>query len=409
LATWSGPKASARSETKKSFNLLSEKINALPPKARREAWDAFPDTLKAVAKAKLSGYIPDDIYPHVKRLTTAEQFWSALEEEGLEADRALVDDTLADSIKQAYGGLIDFDDQIFMSTLFGGSFPRFPLVIGDELQDFSEINIAMLERLVTQRFIGVGDSNQSIYKFRGAKSTSMAILKERFNMTEMGLSISFRCPIAVIENARFRAPHMQWPEWAKRGAIRRLEAWNVEDIPDGSAIICRNNGPLFRLAFKLLRARRGVKLVGFDVGPGLVRTLKKLGPEHMTASQTLEAIDMWERGKLESGKGEATVRDKAECLRVFCDFGSSMAEILAWVEEIFKTSGPIQLLSGHKAKGLEWDHVFHLDPWRIPSPFARSDEDLEQEQNVRYVIETRAKDTLYFVDSLNFGVSRDQE
>jgi len=65
--------------------------------------------------------------------------------------------------------------------------------------------------------------------------------------------------------------------------------------------------------------------------------------------------------------------------------------------------GPIQLLSGHKAKGLEWETVYHLDPQRIPSPWSRSDEDLEQEFNVRYVIETRAKDALYFVRLDNFN------
>lgn len=393
--------------TKKSYEILSEKINALKPRERREAWDCFPETLKAVAKAKIAGYIPDGTYEHAKRLTASEDFWASLDDE--EVDQVLVDETLTESIRQAYNGHIDFDDQIFMSTLFGGSFPRFPLILCDEVQDFSAINIEMLNRLVTQRLCAVGDPNQSIYRFRGAQSTSMAVLKDRFQMREMTLSISFRCPIEVIKNARFRAPHMMWPEWAKQGRVVRLEGWNAEDIPDGAAILCRNNAPLFKLGFQLLRKHRGIKLVGFDVGPNLIRTLKKLGPETLTREEVLRAIDRWEAEKLLSSKGEATVRDKAECLRVFCDFGTIMAEIIAWVEELFKTSGPIQLLSGHKSKGLEWDHVYHLDPWRIPSPFAVTDEDLEQEQNVRYVIETRAKDTLYFVDSMLFGVRDEQD
>jgi hypothetical protein len=53
------------------------------------------------------------------------------------------------------------------------------------------------------------------------------------------------------------------------------------------------------------------------------------------------------------------------------------------------------LLSGHKTKGLEWETVYHLDAQRIPSPWSREGEALEQEYNVRYVIETRAKNALY--------------
>jgi hypothetical protein len=47
----------------------------------------------------------------------------------------LIDSVLTDSIRLAYEGQIDFDDQIYMPTLFGGTFPRFPLVMVDEAQD----------------------------------------------------------------------------------------------------------------------------------------------------------------------------------------------------------------------------------------------------------------------------------
>ena len=64
--------------------------------------------------------------------------------------------------------------------------------------------------------------------------------------------------------------------------------------------------------------------------------------------------------------------------------------------------GPIQLCSGHKAKGLEWDTVFHLDPWRVPSKFAKKPEDQEQELNIRYVIETSPKDSLFLTKVEDF-------
>ncbi len=392
--------------TKKSFELLKGKVDALPRTQRREAYDSFSTILRLIGKAKLSGYIPTGKFPNAKRLTdTLEGLGSngGWIEEDEETDWTfLVDEVLTDSIKLAYQGQIDFDDQIYMPTLFGGTFPRFPLVMVDEAQDLSALNHAMLDKLVTQRLIAVGDPYQSIYGFRGAVHSGMSRLQERFSMVQMGLSISFRCPKSIIERARFRAPHMQWPEWAKEGSVVQLDKWSAADLPDAAAVICRNNAPLFYLALRLLRAGRGVQLVGSDLGPGLVRALKKLGPESMTQTEVLDAIDSWEAEALRKTKSKAATKDKAECLRVFANFGDTLNAATAYAEGLFRSTGPIQLLSGHKAKGLEWETVYHLDPWRIPSPFADSEEDREQELNVRYVIETRAKESLYLCNMEDF-------
>lgn len=390
-------------DTKKSYNILKGLVDALPRSQKSEAYESFSDILKLVGGAKLAGYIPEGLSTG-KPLIEASAFWEDIDEDLAEVGRDLVDRALKESITQAYSGLIDFDDQIYMSTLFGGTFPKYGLVLVDEAQDLSALNHAMLEKLVTNRLIAVGDPYQSIYAFRGAMTSSMATLQTKFAMREMNLSISFRCPRAIVERARFRAPHMLYPEWAKEGRVddqtigEEHKVWHAELIPDGAAVICRNNAPLFRLAFALIRAGRGVSIVGSDIGPSLVKALKKLGPETLNEEQAHAAIDAWEKEKLQKAKGKATVKDKAECLRVFVSVGHSLAGAIAYAESIFRSSGPIQLLSGHKSKGLEWDHVFHLDPGRIPSPYCVTDEELEQEYNVQYVIETRAKDSLTLIN-----------
>lgn len=385
-------------DTKKNYNLVKEHIDGLPRHQREDAWDNFGDITKAISKAKLNGYIPPDLKMG-RSLLSRDDFYGALDEAPDEWFMSLVDKCLAQSIKMAYGGLIDFDDQIYMSTLFGGSFPSFPRVLADEVQDFSRLNQAMLERLVLHgTWLGaVGDSNQSIYAFRGADTKSMEWLCERFNMHRMGLSVSFRCPIAVVQNAHSRVPHMRWPSWAKPGRVEHLHEWQAADIPDNSAIICRNNAPLLSCALALLRAGRGVHLVGTDLGPQLVRTLKKLGPEDMKQEKVYAAIDLWEQDKLRKARNPDAATDKAECLRVFAGFGQTLRAAIAHCEYLFSERGAIQLLSGHKAKGLEWSTVYHLDPHRIPSPWSREGEPLQQELNVRYVIETRAKEALFFV------------
>lgn len=390
-----------RLEKDKSFMILKEVIGAL--KNRDALKDLFPQTLKAIGLAKANGYVPVDapFLGLIDREAFAELVGDGWEElSGAQLD--VIDNVLMESIRQSYNGVIDYDDQIYMSTLAGGIFPEFPLVLVDEAQDLSLLNHALLQKLVKHRVIAVGDPFQSIYAFRGAASDSMRRLRNTFSMVEMELSVSFRCPRAIVRRARSRAPHMQWFGEAPEGAIDVLSEWSASDIPDGAAIICRNNAPLFYLALTLIRAGRGVKLVGSDLGPGLVRLLKKIGKEGMSRERLHQAIDQWEtetKAKAKTSRHSA-IEDRADCIRVFADFGTSFQEAVAYAEHLFGTGGPIQLLSAHKSKGLEWDTVFHLDPWRVPSKWAvlRGNEGdnsgLEQELNLQYVITTRAKSRL---------------
>ena len=98
------------------------------------------------------------------------------------------------------------------------------------------------------------------------------------------------------------------------------------------------------------------------------------------------------------------ISDRAACLRVFAEAGDSKNAAVAFAKHIFAAAGPITLLTGHKSKGEEWDTVYHLSPSLVPSPWARKAAEtgdstqLEQELNLRYVIETRAKKELYLVE-----------
>src|SRR5215471_2922630 len=392
-------------DTKKNYNLVKDGIDRLGRREKEMAWDCFSDMTKAIASAKLSGYIPKGL--PAAPLISEDEFFGHLDEEPEGFFIQIVNEALRTGIKQAYAGLIDFDDQIYMPTLFGGSFPSFPRVMVDEAQDLSALNHEMIRRLVTRDLIAVGDPNQSIYAFRGAVTSSMSRLKSAFSMHEMTLSISFRCPISGIKRQQDRVPHMKWAPWAIEGQIETLPSWAAKEIPDASAIICRNNAPLFSCALQLIRAGRGCHLVGTDLGPQLIKTLKKFGDASMTQEKVYEAIDGWERDKLRKSRNAASVSDKAECLRVFAEFGPTLGAAIAYAEHLFAAKGPIQLLSGHKAKGLEWDTIYHLDPHRIPSPWCKEGEALEQEFNVRYVIETRFKKEMFLVRLEDFNNGQD--
>ena len=116
--------------------------------------------------------------------------------------------------------------------------------------------------------------------------------------------------------------------------------------------------------------------------------MRKLGDEGMSQSDTVSAIDHWLEEKL--SRESKTAPDIAECMKVFALASGSLGSAIRYAEHLFAQTGTVHFSTGHKAKGLEWDHVYHLDAWRIG--------DDEQEQNLSYVINTRSKDRLYMID-----------
>lgn len=376
-------------DKKKTVNILREVAKEFKGRDSDNLYDAFWDIRDAVGWAKISGYVPEGKYPQAKRLITQEAFYETLPEEYSPFCKSVVDHVLTTSIKAAYGGLIDYDDQIYMPTLFGGSFPRFPLVVIDEAQDLNAINHAMLEKLVRGRLFAAGDRWQSIYGFRGAVRGGMDILQAKFNMSQRKLTNTFRCPEAVVAIARERVP--EYKSRKPGGKYEVLSKLYPKEIPDNAAIICRNNAPLFKTAFQLLRSGRSVTVAGSDIGPKILAIMSKLGEDEVSQERTLNLINDWLDQKLQKNKDQATVYDMAECMKVFARQGKTLGQAIAWGESLFTQQGSLTLLTGHKAKGLEWDVVYHLDPQLI-----KSGED--QEENLRYVIRTRAKQELYEVN-----------
>jgi len=374
-------------DAKKTSNLLRQLIKELPKAHQGEAWDVYHEVIAAIALAKAYGYVPEGAYRTATRLVSRSELSLHLDSSLDELGWQLLDQTLSLSIRTAYAGSLDFNDQLYMPALFGGTFPRFPLIMVDELQDLSPVNHAMLDKLATGRIIGVGDPWQSIYGFRGAKQAGMADAQTRFKMTPLDLSVSFRCPRAIVEAAHWRVPHFKWKK--EGGLVASLSSLSGDSIPDDSTFICRNNAPLFRLAVACLSHSRSVSVSGSEIGPRLIGIMQKLGDPSISRSQTLAAINVWLEDKL--SKDSKTADDLASCMRVFAEHSNSLAGAIATAEHVLAQRGSIQMMTGHKAKGLEFDRVYFLDPW-----LCRED---EQDRNLRYVIQTRAKQSLFEIDS----------
>lgn len=382
----------------KVYDLTSAYISALADaKLKSELYETMAETMRWVRQGKSSGYIPDSFTSYAKRLLDDDAFFAELPVEPTDDQIDLVRTVSLKSLSLGFQGEIDYDDQILLPTVFPASFTQYPQVLLDEAQDMSELNFEMLRKIAKKRLIAVGDECQAIYGFRGAHANSMSMLQDKFAMTPYVLSISFRCPQSVVAEARWRAPHMQWPSWAKPGTVRHLPSWSASDLPEEAAIICRNNAPLFATAIRLLKNGRYPELIGNDLGKALIKILKSFGFGGLPQAEVLSAIQVWKEEKLEKSREKGKIIDQAECLKVFAEAGTNLADAIAYAENIFRQSGPIKLMTGHKSKGLEFNDVFILDRHLVDEKNKES-----QDRNLLYVMQTRAKNSLTYIDSERF-------
>ena len=376
-------------ETKKTYNIFRQIVDNAPGEHRDAIWSVYSEVSQAVAMAKALGYVPEGGYPSARRLLSQSQFHSALDETPDDLSADLIDAILIKSIRQSYDGLLDYNDQVYMPAVFGGVFPKFPLVLVDEYQDLSPVNHLLLERLVKGRLIGVGDPWQNIYGFRGARAGGMDSATEHYRCSGFPLSISFRCPSEIVKNVHWRVPHFKWIN--EGGRVDCPVKFTAEDFADDSTVLCRNNAPLLACAFRLLGSGHSINVAGSDIGPRLVAQMKKLGNGSMNRDGMLSAIADWEAEKL--AKESKSAPDMAACMRIFAGHGSTLDQAIAYADHLFKQQGRIYLSTIHKAKGLEWDNVYYLDPWLVrknPS---------DQDKNLDYVASTRSRDRLTEIDS----------
>lgn len=107
------------------------------------------------------------------------------------------------------GELRDFADDLWFTSLFANEihWPKYDVILADEVQDFSESQKIMLNKLAEQGAIvvAVGDPAQSIYKFRGADHLAFNNLKEMLTgisedkNVEKTLTRNFRSKRAILD------------------------------------------------------------------------------------------------------------------------------------------------------------------------------------------------------------------
>jgi DNA helicase-2/ATP-dependent DNA helicase PcrA len=317
----------------------------------------------------------------------------------------LAREALARSTKIALeDGQVDFDDLLYISLLYPHRFPRYPTIIVDEAQDLNTLQHLMVARILrpSGRVIAAGDRSQAIFGFRGALHDSYDQLINRFSMQRLPLTVSFRCPRAVVREAKRFVPEIESAPLAPEGAVLKHNSLSIYDVPH--TVICRNNAPLVNLALKLLVAGRSAEVAGREIGQGLISLTKHITKKNLKRDEFISRLLQWaEREKERRPRARGNINDKAAALRALAEAHSDLDGVQQHLLKLYpnpkdKNYRPaeVRLSTIHKAKGLEFPEVLFLDPQLLPSKYAEQDWELTQENNLAYVGITRAQQVLHY-------------
>lgn len=401
-AWWQFVRRKTSVDGKKVYGILNDIVRSyqdeLTESEMQELWEDFSDMMKAVASGKNSGWLPEQFEGHWRPLVDDLPFFDSLERDFAPIQQDIIKAASVESFKQAlFKGILDFDDMIFCPAICAVSWPAPSVVLVDEAQDLSPINHHVIRKIVRKkRIILVGDPYQAIYGFRGASTESMQIMIDTFSAATLPLTLTFRCPKNVVANVHWRASDMRSSK--EGGEVQRPATWKQEDLRDGDAIICRNNAPLFSLAIRLIKAGRLPEIAGRDLAAPLTKIMEKLSKDKtITTSNANELLDEWKKKQLARARdgAEAQIHDKASCIRVIFDQTETLSDAIVYLKHLLSRDGRIRLMTGHKAKGLEFERVWFLDSF-LCNPL------YEQDLNLKYVIETRSENFLSYVMSDSF-------
>lgn len=143
--------------------------------------------------------------------------------------------------------LIDFDDMlVYCKELFeqrkdilAGWQGRFPYILIDEFQDINQVQYDVIRMLAdrTRNLFIVGDDDQSIYRFRGARPEIMLHVEKDFpEIKKVVLNVNYRCPRQVVELSKrlilhnqVRFPKEIQAESKEEGIVRNLSFKTQKD------------------------------------------------------------------------------------------------------------------------------------------------------------------------------------
>jgi ATP-dependent DNA helicase UvrD/PcrA len=302
--------------------------------------------------------------------------------------------------------VVGFSDMTWLPLKLNIQIPKSQFLFADECQDLNLARIELVLRAIAEngKAVLVGDRNQSVFGFSGADTHALDKLKERSHATTMPLHRTFRCGRAIVELAKQYVPDYIADESCPEGEVSEVAEQSMmkdDGAGPGDFILSRTNAPITKIAMQLLKQGRKCNIQGRDLGKNLNFMIKRSRAK--TVAEFLGWLEDWKNGEIErlsaKNKDYEHIVDKAECLEAFC-FGESLLVIVqAKISEMFddkdNDESRVILSTVHRAKGLERSRVWLLEKSFVCKP--KTEEDRQQEKNIRYVAFTRAKQSLFLV------------
>lgn len=312
--------------------------------------------------------------------------------------------------------IIDFDDMCwipainYLDNILTAAYTArmlYRVIYIDEAQDTNPCQIAMIQQIMKRNtsLIAVGDRHQAIYAFRGADSKAMDNIKQNFNAEELSLSVTFRCPAAVVELVRAKFPYIdiKTAPNALDGAIRSFEyEYALSEMVSGDMVLCRMNAPLVAPVLELLKLGKKAIIRGSDIGTNLITLLKRHAVDNDIV-KTLNALESYRRTEFEKlmsmDKEQLAINlsDKIMTIVALADGHEYVSQVIDAINNVFSDDVEGILFSTvHKAKGLEAKSVYILKPELMPHPLAKRSNN-GQEANIEYVALTRSLNHLTYL------------
>jgi DNA helicase II / ATP-dependent DNA helicase PcrA len=335
--------------------------------------------------------------------------------------------------QKEHQGRVDFEDLLELAIRLydedeqaAATFhDRYRAFTVDEYQDVNLLQQSLLERWLGGRdeLCVVGDDYQSIYSFTGATAEHLLNAKGRvFRLEE-----NYRSTPEILELANRLVPQLGGAEKVLRasrpsgeapvlraredavaevaGIVANIASYHRDGVPyEEVAVLYRINSRSEEFEEALSEAGipyqvRGGAFLARPAARGMLRALRGSGGSPVTiVADVARAQGLADVVPDGVGEEELTRQgDLARFVRLAEEFGEgTVAEFLADLQGRFgeESAGRgVNLLTYHRAKGLEFDVVFlpRLEEGELPFKRARFGEALAEERRLLYVGITRAK------------------
>jgi superfamily I DNA/RNA helicase len=312
-----------------------------------------------------------------------------------------------------YQKVISYSDMLYLPHIWGLQPPRYDWVFVDECQDLNPAQLDLVLKCKSKngRALFCGDDRQAIMGFTGADCDSVQHIKEHTQAVELPLSICYRCPRKHLELARNIVPQIEAADDAVDGIVETIKSDQLScKVKPGDLIISRTTSPLIKTCLELITHRIPARVRGRDLGNALTSIVRDVSAiDGFTFRRFSDHLHLYEQAKIvkyvKKSNAESLIeslQDRLECIRICYEAFNckNIDQLCDEIENLFSDNRPTVMLSTiHRAKGLEENRVFILNPSQMPMKWGNQKLwELRQEMNLKYVALTRSREALYFVE-----------